>query len=261
MNISIINDCRDDNAKGRITLRCGVLFNTLVTFVGVSSDLEASGSLIDLLDALSGEESCIIVNVAPRNGEGKKWKNGTPFCYFWFGKTLVLSSMAGKTLSLVKKLRLVDSLFVLEYAASLEALKEKNIISAEHARRSEKTQFRSFDFLPFVCAHLLQHGLLPSRKTALQRVPDSPEVVWWVDNFGNCKTTLFSSELNGSGLCLQFYKNLSEVPDGEAAVVEGSSGFDDNRILEVVVQGGNASSSLGLTSGSSLAPLCERESL
>ncbi|MBI1839007.1 MAG: hypothetical protein HYR95_01760, partial [Candidatus Colwellbacteria bacterium] len=103
MNITIINDCRDANAAGRQAARAATLLGGTVAFIGVTNDLEASGNLIDALDAIEGKGGIVLVNVAPRNGTAKKWENGTPFGYFWYKETLVLASVDGLTLSLVKK--------------------------------------------------------------------------------------------------------------------------------------------------------------
>ena len=85
-----------------------------MSFIGISSDLEASGNIIDTLDAYGDLPGVILVNIAPRNGKAKKWKNGTPFGYFWYKKILVISSVDGLTLSLVKKLNLVKTINVLD---------------------------------------------------------------------------------------------------------------------------------------------------
>ncbi len=52
MNITIINDCRDANAIGRQTARTSSLLNGPVSFIGVASDIQAAGNIIDILDAL-----------------------------------------------------------------------------------------------------------------------------------------------------------------------------------------------------------------
>lgn len=72
MNIIIINDCRDANAVGRQIARTGSLLNNPVSFIGVTSDIEAAGNIIDVLDAYGEHPGIILANVASRNGKAKK---------------------------------------------------------------------------------------------------------------------------------------------------------------------------------------------
>jgi S-adenosylmethionine hydrolase len=94
---------------------------------------------------------------------------------------------------------------------------------------------------------------LPAELLDLTTVADAPATVWWVDNFGNCKTTLLPEEaarLNSAGLAdLPRYPRLKDVPNGEAAVITGSSGYGTQRLLEIVVQGGRADEKLSLDAG------------
>ncbi len=181
MTVIIINDCKDVNAAGRQIVRAQSLLHASASFVGVQSDLEAAGNIIDALDALDGRPGIILANVAPRNGGAKKWPNGTPFGYFWYGKTLVVASVDGYTWSLIKKLNLTQVIQVLYTKSS--------------------SQFRSFEFLPRVAARLVTRKQVPYTKLAIQNIPDAPTAVWWIDNFGNCKTTLLPDcELRNSPL-------------------------------------------------------------
>ena len=100
MFVSIINDCNDENAMNRQASRAASFFNSAVSTLGVSDfgtegsgELEAAGNLIDTLDACEGREGVILVNVANRHGKGKKWPNGTPFCYFYYKKMAIVSHL------------------------------------------------------------------------------------------------------------------------------------------------------------------------
>ena len=266
MHITIINDCRDENARGRQTARASSLLSSPVSFVGVGSDLEASGNIIDVLDAYGEEPGVIIVNVAPRNGPAKKWENGTPFGYFWYKKVLVVSSIDGLTLSFVKKLKLVDSINVFDIPEVVRFMVENKYISPEVGDHIINTQFRSYDFLPRVAALILQNKDVPFTEYGIDSFSDLPLAVWWVDNFGNCKITLLLSEINigtdnkvateiGD---LTYYSRLKDVPDKAVALITGSSGLGDNRFSEIVVQGESASVFLGLSSGAEISPVCSR---
>lgn len=293
MFITIINDSRDGNALGRSATRAMSLFGCAVAAIGVVDDLEAAGNLVDALDAGEGGEGVVLVNVAPRQGHGKKLdkglvgfvplrgishsetdssdvakrENGSPFGYFYYGKTLVVSSIDGVTLSLVKKLAITDRIMVLDIAATGKAMAGKGIISAEIAERMATTQFRSYEFLPRV-AQWIMHGetvvsigppLLARQSLGVGGdVPQLPKAIWWIDSFGNAKTTLLPDEIlfaEGKNVetlfgSLPYHASLKDVPDGDAALIIGSSGIGDKRLLEIIVQGGSAAERFHLVSGS-----------
>jgi hypothetical protein len=242
MFVSIINDCRDDNASGRQTSRISSLLECNVSFIGVDSDLGAGVQLIDILDATEGREGLILVNSAPRGGHTTKWENGTPFAYFYHKKTLVISTVDGFALSAAKQLGLANEIFLLDTHTAAEAMLAAGFIADGHARRLPKSQFRSFDFTPHAGAFLLSGHTLPSTPYPLEEIPDLPAAVWFIDNFGNCKTTLTREAINETAELatrfgtLPFVEQLRNVPDSLPAVTVGSSGFDDTRWLELVMQ-------------------------
>lgn len=257
MNITIINDCRDPNAAGRQVARTASLFDTsTISFIGVSNDLEAAGNLIDVLDSLENRPGIILVNVAPRNGKAKKWTNGTPFGYFWYENVLVVTSIDGFTLSLVKKLDLVDMIHVLDIPKSLDCLTKKGMLSAELIKSITDSQFRSYDFLPRIAALILQDKDVESTELRISEIPDAHQAIWWVDNFGNCKTTILSNEF----ICtpsqrietnlgyLHYFQRLKDVPNKRAALIVGSSGIKNSRFLEIIIQGESASKYFNLFS-------------
>jgi len=261
LTVTIINDCRDSNASGRQIVRVSSLFDAHICFVGVSNDIEAAGNIIDILDASGETENIVLVNVAPRHGDAKKWENGTPFCYFTYKKIIVVSTFDGATLSLVKKLRLADSVHLIEQASSLEKMLNDKMITKEEKDHIEKTQFRSFDFLPRVAKLVYDEGEAPGSTESLEKISDMPKgSVWWIDNFGNCKTNLVKSDLKVSEYTklatkfgeLSFYERLKDVPDGEPAVIFGSSGIGDDRFVEIVVQGGSAQEKFNIKNGDSI---------
>lgn len=256
MFVTIITDCQDSNAVGRQETRMAALFGSdvnAITTIGVSTEIEAAGNLVDVLDAAGGASGIVLVNVAPR-GAGTKtkgWENGTPFCYFVVGGVTVISSIgAGITLHLVKKLGLVNTVCVLDVSMVMNWAVEHNLVSRKIADKIIDSQFRSFEFLPCAAKWLCQNMQVPSRPTDISDVIVDPPppvwAVWYVDCFGNCKTTLLISDFKDdrrhiSDLGLSLYRRLSDVPDGELAWVIGSSGFGEMRFLELVVQNGDAS--------------------
>lgn len=254
MNITIINDCKDDNAKGRQLARIGSIFQSSANFIGVSNELEAAGNIIDALDANGENDGIILVNVAPRNGKAKRHTNGTPFGYFWYKKTLVVSSIDGFSLSLVKKLNLTGFIDVLDIPEALDVLIGDKFLTPDLKKHIIDTQFRSYDFLPRVAFYVFTKKSIVSNKIAIETIPDAPTAIWWVDNFGNCKTTILSEELSYIKKIknLKYYSRLKDVPNKKPALITGSSGLEDGRFLEIVLQGGNASHYFGIQSGSLL---------
>ena len=263
MFITVINDCADDNAVGRQATRIQALFNQSPSFIGVKSDLEAAGNLIDVIDAAHGQAGIVLVNVAPRGGEGARFANGTPFCAFEVGKTVVYASIAGLTLSLIKKLGVADALEVFDLPTALAEIVKKKLITHEAALQIAATQFRSYEFLPRLAQWRHAGIVVPSVRQSIDTIAEAPRAVWWVDNFGNCKTTLLPDEVNfhaGKRVNLKplsqdlaCYYSLKDAPTTEPALVIGSSGFGNQRFLEIVVRGASAASHATLTAGTALS--------
>ncbi len=257
MFVTIINDCQDDNAAARQLTRAAHLFGVTPSFVGVESykELQAAGNLIDMLDAAEAGEGVIMVNVAPRHGHAKQWPNGTPFCYFYVGKTLIVSTIDGLTLSLVKKLKLATAVRHIDLEATTEHMVRDGELNEKQRGHIVKTQFRSFDYLPRVAHYLWDYDEKLGEEIPFTRLADASPAVWWVDNFGNCKTTLLAEEFAHQEYIatqhgqLRLYPQLKDVPDKEAAFVVGSSGFGEHRFLEIVVQGERADQRFGLWAG------------
>ncbi len=268
MFITVINDCRSPNEKGRQETRLHSLFGFSVSFVGVQSDfsvnatLEAAGNLIDVLDAAEDREGIILVNVAPRGEQGKDGHNGTAFCYFYFKKTLVISTVRGHSLSLVKKLGLVETVRLMDVATVCAYADQKELLSHELATYIPTTQFRSFDFVPRVAYWLHKGYEIPHTNSTLDIIEDIPPCIWYIDAFGNCKTSILSSEVRQSpGTTIEtnlgsfkYYQRLKDLPKGETAFYTGSSGIDGRRFIEIATQmkAGSAAKTLDLSLGTEI---------
>ena len=146
MYITVITDCQDNNATGRQLTRATALFQMPSTLVGISSDIEAAGNIIDMLDASDEQPGIIMANIAPRHKDAKRWPNGTPFGYFWYKKTLIVSTVDGLTLSLIKKLKLTETVEVFDIPTVAEHCKELLNIYPDQKEYLKNTQFRSFEF-------------------------------------------------------------------------------------------------------------------
>lgn len=249
--IVIITDCYDENAQmrqiGRIASFMPAIGN--IAFCGVNSTLEAGGNIIDALDSFASRSGLVLVNVAPRGvkEQDARW-NGSQFGYLWVNNSLVFGTIDGYTFSFLQK--------VLGRKLRINVLDIADIAG----KRVADSQFRSFEFMPKIALRIFQGIQLPV-KDSVSEIPILPGAVWWVDNFGNLKTTLLPREARfkpGRKLLVQTSRGnygitclekLSQVPDRQLGIVVGSSGYGKRRWLEIVLQGGSASRNLWLTSG------------
>jgi len=124
----------------------------------------------------------------------------------------------------------------------------REFITKDLASNMSSTQFRSFMFAPYVAAALYENVPFPYEEIGLDDVADPPAAVWWIDNFGNVKTTLTprsfqekeDTHIESTVGVLPFYERLRDVPEGETALVIGSSGLGNTRFVEIVAKGGHA---------------------
>ncbi|MEI7652826.1 MAG: SAM hydroxide adenosyltransferase [bacterium] len=262
---TIINDCRDSATANREISRVTALTGIHPSFVGINdfADLEGAGNIIDTLDAFTGMPGIIIANAAPRHGKGKKYPNGTPFCYFCVGETLVISSIQGSMLSLIKKLRLSRALNLVDIPTVCDAMVANGKLTSAQANQIAGSQYRSFDFEPRLAGWLVDGLTIPSSTHSFDtfaEIEDLGHVVWLVDNFGNCKTTILPEEIGfeeGKKIQTHFglatmYRQLRSVPDGELALTTGSSGYGADRFIELVIQGQSAAKKYGIEVGTKI---------
>jgi len=256
-----ITDCADSNASLRLGLRSEVLFGVTTQVISVGSEIEAAGQLVDALDICAGIPGIIFVNIAPRNGDARKWGNGVPFGHFSVGLTRVVTTIGEKTLSLVAKLGLVKTVNVLDIPTVCEWALTKSLIGMDEAKDLRTTQFRSLKFAPAVGNWISNRNDVPSTETPISDfvLPalSAEHRVWLQDCFGNLKTSRVARGLpskieleNPRAGKLRFRERLSDVPDdGQPTWIVGSSGYGNRRFLELVVQGGSAADVLKLKTG------------
>lgn len=263
MFVSIITDCRDDNARTRQETRYAHLFPGMhVSFVGAATDSEAAGNLLDILDSADDVPGVIAVNCAPRHGRAKKWKNGSPFGYVWIGNKLVVGTIDGQCFSFLKRFKLAEKIHVTEITTALPL----GDYTPEQVESAAHTQFRSLNYLPRLAKILWDHHDVPSEVLPIAEVADMPSIVWWVDSFGNAKTSLTARDINfsagrkksvtfadGTTISLPCVERLADVPDHEPALIVGSSGFGDERFVELVVQGGSAAERFNIHKADSIS--------
>lgn len=263
MYVTIINDCHDPLTMNRQAVRAATFFpatNISTVAVGNYADLEASGIIIDTIDAAMDEPGIILANVAPRHGKAKKWPNGTPFGHIKYQNTHIFATVDGATLSLIHKYGLAKEIEVYDIPTVLDAMIEHGKLS-EHLRTPiTNTQFRSYEFLPRVAKWHMSGIDIPSVLHPLSDFLPAPLAVWYVDNFGNCKTTAWASDLGhvaGKKIKTQWgdltcYDRLKDVGNGEPGIIVGSSGYRDKRFIEIVVQGKSAAEHFGIKVGDRL---------
>jgi hypothetical protein len=258
-SITVINDCDSPNDKGRQMIRYISLFGMTPEFIGVHnfSEIEAAGEIIDALDAQTEFPGIIAVNSAPRHGKAKKWPNGTPFGFLYVGETLIVTTLDGYSLSLLKKLKLADKVNVTDIKTVLYSPDIVNEIDEENRMRIVNTQFRSFEYLPRLAKWLVEGKNIPSEEYSFDNVEDVGNQVWFIDSFGNCKTTMLPEDIGfeaGKGIdtsygVIKCYERLKDVPNGETALIVGSSGYKMHRFVELIVQGKSAANHLGIEIG------------
>jgi len=261
--ITYISDCRDDNTKGRLVARVATYFpGSNIVFVGVRDDIEASINLVDIVDAYEGRPGVILLNVAPRHGDAqKKWPNGTPFGWVKLDNIDLFTTIDGYSLSMLQKmLGKKISIDVYDIPKTVPRMGLDKSVQ----NRIIHTQFRSFDYLPRLARALVGGQELPVTEK-FSKVPEMSNMICWADSFGNLKTNMLPEEIGfevGREIILraqghkQFrlpcYERLKDIPDEFVALTVGSSGMKDKRFIEIMQQGGSASTSLGAISGTEL---------
>lgn len=250
--IADITDCGGSETQLRLNLRIKSLFpDAHVEHAHILNLVEASGHIIGALQAVKGEPCIVLANVAPR-GDKKKHKNGTPFCFQYVGDSLIVGTP--DSFCLLKKLRIISHVHETDVLTVCE-----KFLSKREAREIANSQFRSYEYLPFLAKWLWEGKDVPSVKIEVPSLEEN--CVWHTDRFNpyshqatNCKTTALSvGEFTDPKLIrLPFYKRLADVPKGTGAITRGSSGYGGRRLLEVVVSGGSAAERFGLQVGSKI---------
>jgi hypothetical protein len=256
--IYAFTDCKDSNALIRLEARLNTLFpDSAIYGVGINSDIEASGCILDTLDAIRiGKTAAIIIgNLAPRGD--KHHKNGAPFYVGYAGTTIIIANYT--CFSMLNKFKLVTSITETDVETVC-----KKFLPKKEAERIANSQFRSFEYVPRLACFAYDKKKIPGTPSPLPTYAD--EQIWWIDNFGNCKTTLTGNEIkegvlkntivlniNSKKIKLPVHERLADVPKGSLAMIIGSSGYGDDRFAEIVLQGGNASSKLKITPGSKIS--------
>lgn len=269
MFVTVITDCSDANASARQITRYQSYLGTPAHLVGITmpttnidvlpghGELETATNLIDTLDATEGLRGVVVANVAPRQGQGKHWPNGTPFGYFHYQDTLVIATIDGLTLSLVKKLELTDHIKMFDIPTVVDHMIGLGRLEAWQRDHIVKSQFRSYEFVPRAAKWLTEGQALPYERYDISQVPDAPKAISYVDNFGNTVTTLLPEDIGfevgkevttklGAFKC---YERMKDVPNGETGLIIGSWGIKQRRFVALIIQGKSAAKEYGLKPG------------
>ena len=157
-------------------------------------------------------------------------------------------------------IRILPLLWRIDLLKAITWGKANAALQTEEAECILRTQFRSLEILR-IAKWLVDDE---DRACALTdgtvgHFPRLPPAVWYVDNFGNLKTTISANEFpevrpSLSLTRLPVHRALSDVPEGTLAWVTGSSGFRGDRLMEIVLRGGSARERLNhLKAGKMLA--------
>jgi len=230
---------------------------SLPRFIGVEHDYEAALNLVDQIDAIGENPGAIATNGAHRNGDAHKLGNGTKFCCFQYEKIWNISTIGGATLSLVRKLGVTKSIFVIHLDDAVKRMVRDGFIPKTSEPEIADSQFRSFDFVPPALAYVMSGKKLCCTEVPIDNiVQESQPVIAVIDCFGNGKTTILASELRVEDGHVQtvfgrlpFFKRLADAPDETVAVIQGSSGLPGRRFAEIVINGGRATDELGFKVG------------
>ncbi len=268
-SVSGVNDCLLClDATDRFENRCIGIFGSKPSCRGVTNDIVAACATLAVLDAKRGAPTVLCRNAAPRGIETQsivteKPENGTPFGFIRYHRTLITSTLKRYEFSLEKKFLGVQTFGLLDVQKVMEFMVDLGRVTQEHAAHVCNSQYRSFEFQPDAAGWLLAQENLPYTEVSMSEIPDLPGVVWKIDNFGNCCTTLETREvpeaIRGGTIetkswgRLPYYPRLADVPKGKAALVSGSSGYGfgtSKRFLEIVIGGmGDAARTLGIKVG------------
>lgn len=270
--VTYLTDCADANAQARLATRMGALFGTSPLMLPIESrnpQLRAGLTLLDVLRTThmlgeAGFPTLTLINIAPRDG---KWSNGVPFCYFRYGHHLVCSTFNPDTLALVRRHLGVETVMVTDVRTVVQhAADHWADFTQEEVEAIASTQFRSLWYLPLLAKWVVEGRDVPAEQAPIPLEGlDEPRVAV-IDSFGNCKLTAQASSIAqtpGGRVEVSFvdhgvhlgthevtcYRRLSEVPQGESALITGSSGVD---FVELVVASGSAAQRFGLSEGMSV---------
>jgi hypothetical protein len=280
IGVTCLTDCYDDNARGRIFNRNTALLGAATELIPIRSEadlLAAPMNLVDFLSAgrpVSGIEpsgrNVLQANIARREKTFGKEANGVPFCYFFHGEHLVVSTYTPGFFRLAQALGLVDSVEMLDIHTVLDWAIGEGYLTRPEADEIEWSQFRSLEFVPLVSRLLLERGeRVPSFTEVLGEHPGATGIVQRVDNFGNLFTDLLPGDVDfqpggrlslyAAGRRIPCYRRLAEVPKGQTAAVIGSSGYVPRRFIMVTIQGGSAERNLAVKPGDKLVFLDDDE--
>ncbi len=255
MKIHVFTDCVDKkNAKKRQIERYESLFpgaKVKCKKLNSKNYVPVLTGAIDVMDAVrfGAVPYIFIFNIASRTET--QYKNGAPFCFAKLGRSLIIGTPW--SFCMLKKLGVLNEVHITDVFEVC-----KNFVTKAEARRIAESQFRSFDYVPFLAKWLSENKNVPSKILKLSKV-EIKEQVWHIDCFKNAKTTIPNSFLKGrkNGTFvkteygqLPFYRRLADVPVGTLAITQGSSGYSKFRFAEIVINGGKAAKRLGLKVGS-----------
>lgn len=253
--VAMVSDCTDANARGRMKQRIKRLVpGADVDFYKVRHQLEAGGNMVDAMDAMGEPPGAVLCNMAPRLID--RGQNGSPIV---FGRVRGFD-----VITTVYALPLF-CMFFDEAERDLRTLNVKAFLESA-GERPFRSQFRGLTVMPLILAHVRGAA---KRPVDLDKVSvsftypaqDISPAIWGIDEIGeqqyNVKLTMLRSELRGvsegdtvhlrivnrkgktKNVEATFRECMEDVPVGEIGLITGSSGYRDERFLELVQSGGS----------------------
>jgi hypothetical protein len=251
--VAIVSDCTDANARGRMKQRIKRLVpGADVDFYKVRHHLEAGGNMVDAMDAMAEPPGAVLCNMAPRHAD----RNGSP---------IVFKNVLGfEFITTVYALPLFRMFFD-EAGCDLRMLNVGAFLESAGERPS-RSQFRGLTVIPLLLAHMrgTAKRVVDLDKVSVPFTYPAQEIdpaIWGIDEIGsqqyNAKLTVRRSELRGvsegdmvrlrivnrkgkkKDVDATFRECLEDVPVGEIGLITGSSGYGDERFLELVQSGGS----------------------
>ncbi len=250
--IAVVSDC-GGQAMSRMMTRLLALHSDAVCVPYESATImEASGNVVDALDALAGRPGAIVCNSAPR--KHARETNGDTIVYGCVrGHAIVVATVG--TLGMLKKL-------VPDFSASaIDVDAFMNYLSLGERRRFN---FRGLEVIPHILRSVRDRSNLSKVSSPHHTFPAVSQCAWLVDRIERKRTNIKLSILRceapwfvpGQKVMIQFsglsvrtmtcYERLTDIPENNFGIYEGSSGYGDNRFLEVAVNGGSAAVQLNV---------------
>ncbi len=273
-HVAYVTDCIDptggleaNNAVTRIATAVARELGASTSFVPVRYQGDCFDAALTTVDIAEQERqsslqppagsTILLGNPAPRALTFGQESNGIRFCWCYIGDLFALIPFAPRWLSLAHRLGLINQVFLLDVEAVASWGVKHGRVTPDQAD-AMNSGFRGLTFVPRAARWILQDRTQVPHQVIDLGEPGRPEgVTARIDNFGNVYTDLLPEDVDFwqgrdlelvDGRYARCYETLAELPpDGSVGVAVSSSGYGDNKVLKLAIQGGSAAEALGIT--------------